>query len=499
MKALSKNNDNHHFNHHKSDFYIEPIEIDTKANISPLARYIAQENDFSNDELSTINKSLNFLDEEHFEDKKNRNDEKEKIKGFFPSCISNTHCVPLSQSQATRQEHKFQLEDAFKGITRLSINTSNKFMRNKSWVNDTSWKMGKIERNLSNEWLDRYSKTLMVWKEIEQDSKDNGLIPIFFTGTIKGHLHPFASGSNNRKDDWIIDNLKLGYKELQNLHQDIRKQCSRTLGYSPLFIKAIEYHKSYMPHSHIVYFVEQNDVTKFLNIIENKIENNQNIGKTESVVLEAYDPQKAYSPVSYLLKYLKKTIVDLVEPKNKEQLEVFNGWKSTLGIKQLYNNSLYRIPKWAFKKLSYYFKDYDLDDTSILKLIEENCYIENNSFQLDGTQKTRVISSPKNPKYSLVRTIEKYQYLNEDDEILSADRVLEVIISDDKGRVLFKKSEFELLNDHDLPKYRSEISFPRDLLYNKIYIKSMKIANNEDYKEIRTFDNAYNSIFKAPS
>ena len=434
------------------------------------------------------NSKLNFKNNSYEQQNHNNtlieeNSDVRKI-GTKSPCISNTYCVSLLDSQEskylyTKEEHQALLREEFIDKTESSLEASHNFMKNKSWINTNKWIMGKIERNLSNEWLDRYAKTLQVWKEIEYSTKELGLIPVFFTGTVIGELHPFANNSKLIKEDWKTEKLKEAYQELQELHTQIRKQAKRTLGYSPLFIRAIEYHKSFMPHSHIVYFVEPKDLKTFLKIIKNKEQLNENIGRTETKVLDKYDTKKAKSPVSYLLKYLKKTVTEIVKNPNQDNLKIFNGWKNTLGIKQLYNNSQFKIPKWAIKKVSYLFKNFEaLGYRSMLEAIEKNVHIENDSIQIDKSVKTKIINMVENPRFTIYRKIKRYKYLNADDEICLADSVEEYIITNKFGEVLFDKSEFELIHDSQLSRYFSILPYSK--LYNKI-----EYFNNVDYVGIR--------------
>ena len=383
------------------------------------------------------------------------------------SCISYYHCVPLlaPKPPISRYLHTKQLNIAFEAKTNQSLKASKDFMFGKSIVNDTIWYMTHIERNLGREWKDNYIKTLQVWKEIEWSSKEIGDIPIFFTGTVKGELHPFTAHGKYkqiRKEDWNKDKLKEAYQELQHLHQDIRKQANRSLGYSPKFIRAIEYHKTYVPHSHIVYFVKPNDVAHFLKIIDNKVNLNIHIGKVETKVLDAYDISKNYSPISYLLKYLKKKILEITDENcNERDLKIFNGWKLSLGIKQLYNNSQFKIPKWAIKKLSSNFSNYEeMGFRSMLEAIENTCHIENEAIQIDGTIKTKIINTCDNPLFSIYRKIERYPYskLISIDPIREyedgiADRILEYKVWNKEGDLIFDKSQWELLEDIELLKY----------------------------------------------
>jgi len=397
--------------------------------------------------------------------------QKEKKVATSNACISNTYCVSLLdhllvenppnfgnklQNGLDKKQHKKELENIFINKTEIALEVSNNFLSNKSWVNEKQWKMGKITRNLSKEWKDKYVKTINIWKEIEYIAKEENLIPVFFTGTVIGKLHPFSVKSTKRKKDWVIENLNKSYLELQDLHTQIRKQSKRTLGYTPHFFRAIEYHKSFVPHSHIVYFVEENDVKKFLKIIKNKEKLNKNIGRTETKVIDKYDPKNGKSPVSYLLKYLKKNIEEITkENDNGENLKIFNGWKNTLKIKQLYNNSIYKIPKWAFKKISWYYKNFEeMGYRSLLEAIENEVEIVQDSVQLDKTIKTKIINKPKNVKYKIYRKIEKYRYWSKEEELKTADRVLEFIIKNVNNEVIFNKNDYVFLEDSKLTKYK---------------------------------------------
>jgi len=397
-----------------------------------------------------------------------------------PPCISITHCVPLSKNA-----HKDELTYIFQLKTKSSLSSSEKFMKSKSWVNVKQWKMGKIKRDLAKEWKDRYIKTLNVWKEIEKNARELDLIPIFFTGTVVGEFHPFAANSNQRKEDWKYEYLNFAYQELQLLHTQIRKQANRTLGYSPMFFRGVEYHKTYVPHTHIVYFVNKNDVKTFLKIIKNKESLNKNIGRTEVVVLEAYNPEKSYSPVSYLLKYLKKNIASLTEDQNIRELEIFNGWKNSIGIKQLYNNSKYKIPKWAIKKISYHYKNFEeLGYKSMLEAIEKEVEIISDSIQLDGTIKTTNVNSPINSKYKIYRKTERYTYLDDEELPQIADRVLEYLIINDLGEVIFDKNDYELVSDSELKKYHSKT--PALLLLDN---QLSKFYQYEEFLNFINYDN----------
>jgi len=376
-------------------------------------------------------------------------------------CISLTQCV-------SRTVYLKEMKKHCQNLQKRSQEGAIEFMRWHTMVDKNSWKMNKNVKSPLQKAQDNYIKTLMIWKEIEHEATLEKLVPIFFTGTVVGELHPFSQGCEISKSDWEIGNIKKGYKELQAVHTAIRWQCNRSLGYSPTYIRAVEYHKTFMPHTHIVYFVKPDDVASFCEIVQNKVDLNENVGRTEITPIKGYDPENGKSPVSYLLKYLKKTAKALTEGGNTADLETFLGWKKLLGTTQIYSNSKIAIPKWVIKKLTYEFKNFEeLGYRSMIEAIVDNVEVTAEVIAADGKTSIRAVNTAIEPTHSIYRktqNIEKEE-LNcyETEEEFVTDKIIKrsvktldfVVKKGDK--VIFDKSWFELVEDWELYRFRSEL------------------------------------------
>jgi len=271
-------------------------------------------------------------------------------------CFTNTHKV--SPIKLGRKKHKKYCEKYFAKYSDTKkrgryLHFNSKYNQ-KLFFNNKTGQYSIFKENLAKNYKEDFILTTMLWNQVEKEAKKRGLVGIFFTATVVGDLHPFGAKDSIVRANFDYElNFKYAYKELQQLHKDIRIQANRTLKYAPSFFKATEYHKTYIPHSHTVYFVKPEDINKFLNIVENKTELNADIGRTDTQVLNKIGDNYA---VPYLLKYLQKTAQNM----DNKELKVFDGWKRALGIKQLYSNSKLTLSKWVIKKARYYFAELTL-------------------------------------------------------------------------------------------------------------------------------------------
>ena len=219
-------------------------------------------------------------------------------------CFTNTHKVsPLklgrNQHKKYCEKHFARYSDTKKRGRYLHFNSKR---NQKLFFNNKTGQYGIYKENLAKKYKEDFILTTMLWNQVEKEAKVRDLVGVFFTATVVGSLHPFGAKDTTVKANFDYEiNFKYAYKELQQLHKDIRIQANRTLKYSPTFFKATEYHKSYIPHSHTVYFVDPADIDKFLQILKNKTSLNNEIGRTDTQVLNKLEDNYA---VPYLLKYL---------------------------------------------------------------------------------------------------------------------------------------------------------------------------------------------------
>jgi len=348
-----------------------------------------------------------------------------KIPLASPCFTNNTN---VSLLQFSRDEHSDYCKKAFHSYFHYKKKGREAYFNNsksiKYFKSKKSGKIGFYKENLQQEYKDKAIEATMLWNQIEQEAKLSGLIPVFFTATLKGHLHPFPKGGNISKVGFDYErDFKAGIADLQSLHRDIMVQSNRTLSYNIKFFRALEYHKSYVGHSHAVYFVKPQDSGSFEAILKNKISLNQNIGKHDIKVIDEYEENFS---IPYLLKYMKKSAFNMT----LDELEVFDGWRRALGIRNLYSQSRLTVPKWVIRKTKYYFgkttlsgkinKDYwKLSHKSLYECIRANVSINSKVYDTENNLLREYNVDPlEQEKYRVARTREEichYETFNKEE------------------------------------------------------------------------------------
>ena len=401
-----------------------------------------------------------------------------RLDNHLSSCFTNTDSVSplnhivLSTKTAknpllNRKQHRNYCEKHFtryskaKAMGRYLHFNSKK--NPKLFLNNKSGEYGLFKEDLAKKYKEDFILTTMLWNEIEKQAKNQGLIGVFFTATVKGDLHPFGIKDTVVREDFDYEvNFKLAYGELQQLHRDIRIQSNRTLGYTPTFFKATEYHRTFMPHSHTVYFVKPEDIDKFLAILKNKIALNSQIGRTDTQVLNKLEDNYA---VPYLLKYLTKTAMNMTP----QELNIFDGWKRALGIKQLYTNSQTKLPKWVIKKARYYF-----GETSPAGEPNKNYWANNYDTLYDCIlDNVKVVDKVYNMQGNLMRTKIIKEGVNKEKILIERGRTFEISIMDmgDLGLQVYKTAyKTTRLIVRKIGKYTSQI------VYNKSHYELIDMA-----------------------
>jgi len=364
--------------------------------------------------------------------------------------------------QFSRDEHPNYCRKAFRDYFHHKKRGREAYFNNsKSIKYFKSKKSGKIsfyKENLQQEYKDKAIEAIMLWNQVEQEAKLSGLVPVFFTITLERHLHPFKTKSNLSKVGFDYETgFKNGIVELQKLHRDVMVQSNRTLGYNIKFIRALEYHWSYAGHSHAVYFVKPSDVESFKMILENKANLNPNLGLYDIEVIAEYEEN--YS-IPYLLKYMKKSAFNMT----LEELEVFDGWRRALGIRNLYSQSRLTIPKWVIRKTKYYFgettiggkinKDYwKLNHKSLYECIRANVSINSKVYDSKNNLLREYNVTPiEQEKYRVARTREEvchYETFNKKEFLIKKTYKTKSLtvkkISKSGELLVYDKSWYEML------------------------------------------------------
>jgi len=417
-----------------------------------------------------------------------------KINELYPSpCFTNTHKVsPLKTVVSkpkmakklvlNRKQHRNYCEKHFARYSDTKargryLHFNSKY-NPKLFLNKKTGEYGLFKEDLAKKYKEDFILTTMLWNEVEKQAKKQGLIGVFFTSTVIGELHPFGAKNITVREGFDYENnFKYAYTELQQLHKDIRIQSSRTLGYSPTFFKATEYHKTFIPHTHTVYFVKPADIDKFLTILENKTALKTQIGRTDTQVLNKLEENYA---VPYLLKYLSKTALNMTI----EQLKVFDGWKRALGIKQLYSNSRLTLSKWVIKKARYYFgettpqgelnKDYWANNYDTLYA----CILDN----------TKVVDKVYDIEENLMRTRIIKEGVNKEKILIERDRVfnIKIIEVNEEPFILGTSYKTKRFIVKKVGKYHSKVVYDKSHYEMVEMTQGENSKNNEIIKKLKT-------------
>lgn len=171
-----------------------------------------------------------------------------------------------------------------------------------------------------------------AWSIFEYAQSKN-LVNVFVTLTLPSEYHPFKTLQNGKKiknKSFIDDeahNPKNATKELSKMLKKvfdsrIYKTIPKDLR---CYFRVTEPHKSGVPHLHISFFIPQDRVEKFKNMIHKKFVHTQH--KVESNI---------HNPVSYLMKYILKTLDDLRG--QSEKLTDLSLWYVYWGICRFYTS-----------------------------------------------------------------------------------------------------------------------------------------------------------------
>lgn len=257
-----------------------------------------------------------------------------------------------------------KLEDKFLKISEKKEMEFNKFVRSNKSKNLKC-------KNIIKENLNNLAKDKMLSYHIDKKAIENNLIPILVTSTVRAKMH------KNRSISAHVRNIKTSYKSLNKFHSNILKEINQKLKYKVNFIKTIEPHQSFIPHSHTLYYIKKEDIKEFKKILANKKKLNVNIGKTDIKPIN-----KDLDSINGIKKYIEYLYKTTAKTKNMQEIKVIDGYKKLTSV-VLYARSRTKITKQHLRYLSWYFgnsrkaiSDYkDLGYGSVIEAIENKCDI----------------------------------------------------------------------------------------------------------------------------
>lgn len=242
------------------------------------------------------------------------------------------------------------------------------FCNNYVLKNNKTNKTFTIKNNIED-YIKSYFNTiiqrLIYNKEI---SKKEGLVPFFVTFTLPSEYHPFKTFYNGKKlkkkrinpkykFNSIEEGVPQSYKKLVSVFRSFYKQLKDNRKYRTEMKKMrynyfIEYHKSFVPHLHLLVFLPNvpkiDEYVKkiFLNTIK---KNNLNIKGNKLIKIQNKGELDSLDgSVLYISKYISKSLEQI--KKDKKELKLYWGWKSFNNIRIFRGNNI-KIGIKGYKKI----------------------------------------------------------------------------------------------------------------------------------------------------
>lgn len=322
-------------------------------------------------------------------------------------------------------------------------------------------KTGEI-KNLDNSYLNNINKrshnnhqksSTILNLCVEKD-----LIPIFITLTLPSMFHPFSSRKlknrvifyNNKNFEYetISQSIIEGYKLLNKFHRDFYKQL-KNLDKKLMFINSTEYHKSLIPHTHLLIFVKREHLERVEKIF-NKQVINHNLSRTDFQIIDNEFNVEVVS--SYIRKYMFKNLIlkdDDIEVKSSKitQSRMFDGFLKIFKIRQFKMSNLnltLEIYNKVYYSLNKEFKEKIIEKITPLKkslfqFIMENIKVSKKVFDID-TQKTKLSQSP------FFRSKKLFEVFIEKVKNSNTSKIVNFLIFQDK-KLIYNKKDYEVFTN----------------------------------------------------
>ena len=359
-----------------------------------------------------------------------------------------------------------KLQEEYKEIERNCI--LNSFSKEHK-VNNYIKKINVLNRNtgiVSNvgDYQSQISKrshnNLQKSSTIVNTSIQKGLIPIFITLTLPSRFHPFTSKEvkkrvvffKNKNFDFknISTSIKEGYQLLSQTHRSFYKRL-KNVDKELTFINCVEYHKSFIPHMHLLLFVRPELVDSVKQRFLSTIQKFQ-LTRTDFQVIDNDFNIEIVS--SYIRKYMFKSLTlkdDTQDVKTNKLTEnrKFDGYLKLFKIRQFRMNQL-KLSLEIYNKVYY-----SLNKEFKTKIIEKITPLKKSLFQfiMENIKITkRVISvsslTLQQSQFSLNNTPKIFEVIVNSIKNTNISKVVNLLIYqtiDDEKRLIYNKQDFQVL------------------------------------------------------
>lgn len=215
------------------------------------------------------------------------------------------------------------------------------FFKHMTLRNDTTGESLQLHHSFEK-YYKNYTKSIeQKVYAVEKIARDRSLVPIFITLTLPSKFHPFKSIKHNGKRNYVAINenfgfetieeaVSTGYQYLNHIYRTFYKRVK--LEAKELFyIKAVEQHKTLIPHFHILFYIKKEKnkiIEKIFDNIINEFELSQTDLEFIGEELHEIETKNVRTGINRASKYITKYIVkNLNDNADFFNARILDGWK----------------------------------------------------------------------------------------------------------------------------------------------------------------------------
>ena len=253
------------------------------------------------------------------------------------------------------KEYK-NLESEFIDYAKFVENNKLRFSRKFVIKNQKNNKIFSLKTDFKS-YLKNYFNTLiqrLIYNK--QIAKEKELIPFFITFTLPSEYHPFKTFGKKSVDNWELNEnfkfnsieqaIKEGYFQLTRIFRHFYKTLKtgkreiRKFGKEVRYNGFFEYHKTFIPHFHLLVYIPQELIDWIYVAYENTLEKfkmnpaSNKIIEIETMKNESKELNNLDGAVLYISKYISKNLKEIMDiPDNLDDLknildsDTFNNYK----------------------------------------------------------------------------------------------------------------------------------------------------------------------------
>lgn len=391
-------------------------------------------------------------------------------------------------------------------------NTQN-FLNKVVFKDNVSGELVKVDYSLKNKYRVDSLYYLNVIQFLNQLTDKECLTPLFITLTSPSQLHIFKKRNDkivlnenyenykelcnyeNNKDllelklfEELRNSVENSYKLLQFESREIIRNYQRTMKTHKniYYFKMFEYHKSLIPHLHMLVFVKEEIKDKIIKLIEKRMKKN-NIKQFD---IKELTKENKENGSKYISKYITKTLVS----DRIDDMYLLDGWKRKFNIR-FFTHSRVGLPRYIFKKLIKYKDLLDVKNKdnfiNYYKELTNNTTVFkfNNLTKSDFKQKEENILRNKNINSDFLVFVNSCSYQENDKEL-----------EERKNKIFFKLKHFILKHVNQIEDYEKRFFVFRDKI-NKVFFEEMDFLYENFLKNDFSYDNffVYNNDFLTKS